>query len=261
MAEQKRRQRWKSVRNFGLIVAAIVIVIVVLSLRNGDNKSPVAASSASSSAAPGSTFAYGVGPCPNADGSSPRTIDFTSSFQQCIDPQKTYVATFDTSAGSITVKLDTTTTPGTTNNFVALARFHYYDGTTIFRANKSIGILQGGSPHDQSSSDKGPGYALPDEGFDYNTLAATGQVSGGPYKYSPGDLVMARASKANGAGAQFFFAVDANTAKLNDQGVYVKFGTTTLGLDLLKVMLASAPADEQPPSPAVTINKVTVTET
>ena len=259
MAEHKRRQRWRTVRNFGLIVAAIVVAIVVLSLRNGDNKSPVATSSSSSSGAPTpAAFTFGTGPCPNADGSSPKTIDFPAAPQKCIDDGKTYTATFDTSVGKVVVQLDTKTTPGTANNFIVLARYHYYDGTQIFRTSQSIGIVQGGSPHDNTASDKGPGYSLPDEGFDYASLATSGSATGGPYSYSPGDLVMARKAAPNGAGAQFFFAVNDKTASLDSQGVYVKFGTTTDGLTALATFLDSEPA-ETPVHP-VTINTIAIAE-
>jgi cyclophilin family peptidyl-prolyl cis-trans isomerase len=267
MAEQRRRQRWRGVRNFVLIVVAIVGVIFFISWRSGSDKQPVASStdssassaSSSSSAGPPPVFEYGTGPCPNADGSSPRTIDFTAAPQKCIDPAKTYTATFDTSVGTIVVKLDTQTTPGTTNNFVVLARYHYYDGTKIFRTAQSIGIVQGGAPHTNSDTDKGPGYQLQDEGFDYNALPQSANgATGGPYKYEPGDLVMARTAQANGAGAQFFFAVNDKTASLDSAGVYVKFGTTTQGLDLLATFLASEPS-ELAANP-VTINTVTITE-
>jgi len=262
-AERKRRQRWRALRNYGLIVVAIIAAVVFLS-RGGDKKQPVAASSDSASSSLTSTtvvagpFAFGTGPCPNADGSSPKTIDFTDAPQKCIDPAKTYTATFDTSVGTVVVKLDTQTTPGTTNNFVVLARYHYYDGTTIFRTAQSIGIVQGGAAHTNSSTDPGPGYSLPDEGFDYASLTQAGQAVGGPYKYTPGDLVMARTARPNGASAQFFFAVNDKTSTLDSQGVYVKFGTTTQGLDLLQTFLNSEPA-ETPVHP-VTVNKVTITE-
>lgn len=259
MAEHKRRQRWRTVRNFGLIVVAIVVVIFVLSRRGGDDKKPVSASSSSSTSLP-AAFTFGTGPCPNADGSSPKTIDFTAAPQECIDPAKTYTATFDTTVGTIVVKLDTQTTPGTANNFIVLARYHYYDDTQLFRAAQSIGILQGGAPHDNSTADKGPGYSLPDEGFDYASLpqGPNGGATGGPYTYSPGNIVMARKPTANGASAQFFFAVNEKTASLESEGVYVTFGTATQGLDLLQFLLGSEPA-EQPAHP-VTINKVTITE-
>src|SRR5262249_43694232 len=132
----QRRQRFRTARNFGIIIVVIIIALFVLSRYNSDDKQ---ATSTSSSAAPSTApttgsaapaaFTYGAGACPNPDGSSPRTIDFTQPPQQCIDPTKTYTATFGTTAGKVVVKLDTTTTPGTANNFVALARYHYYDNT------------------------------------------------------------------------------------------------------------------------------------
>jgi cyclophilin family peptidyl-prolyl cis-trans isomerase len=260
--EQKRKQRWRSVRNVGLIVVAIVVIIVVLSLRSGDDKAPLAtassAPSASSSAAP-PIFTFGSGPCPNADGSSPKTLTFTDPPQKCIDPAKTYIANFDTSAGKIAVKLDAEKTPGTTNNFVVLARYHYYDGTQLFRTAQSIGIVQGGAPHTNSSTDSGPGYSLQDEGFDYASLPqSNGLATGGPYHYLPGDFVMARSAAPNGAAAQFFWAVNDKTASLDGQGVYVKFGTTTEGLDVLTLFLANSPTET--PATPITINTVTITE-
>ena len=181
--------------------------------------------------------------------------------RHCIDPAKTYTATFDTTAGTVEVILDTTATPSTANNFVVLARYHYYDDTTLFRIAQPIGIIQGGSPHTESADDPGPGYALPDEGFDYASLPqGPGGATGGPYTYAPGDLIMARAAGPNGASAQFFFGVNDNVSNLDAQGTYVKFGGATQGLDVLQKILASAPQDEGPPDPAVTINKVTITE-
>jgi cyclophilin family peptidyl-prolyl cis-trans isomerase len=249
-AAQQRRQRLRTVRNFGILVVVIIVALFVLSRYNkSDNKQ----STSTSSAAPTS--------CPNADGSSPRTIDFKAPPPMCIDPSKTYTATFDTTAGTVAVKLDTANTPNTANNFVVLSRYHYYDNTTLFRTAQSIGIIQGGSPHTNSASDPGPGYQLPDEGFDYSTLSAgPSGATGGPYKYAAGDLIMARTAAPNGASAQFFFGANSNVANLNSQGTYVKFGSATQGLDVLQKILASAPQDEAPPNPPVTINKVTITE-
>jgi cyclophilin family peptidyl-prolyl cis-trans isomerase len=279
IAEQKRKQRIRSVRNIGLIVVAIIVALLVTSRFFGDDeKTPVTTAASNSSTqsdtatsttVPTSTtagtpgvFTYGTGACPNADGSSPKTIDFTDAPQLCIDPAKTYTATFDTTAGTVKVKLDTTTTPGTANNFVVLARYHYYDATTLFRTASTIGIIQGGSPHTQSSSDQGPGYDLLDEGFDFNSLpgATSGQASGGPYKYGPGDLVMARTATPNGASAQFFFGATDAVSGLDGQGVYVKFGTATEGLDVLQQILASGGQGDASPNPPVTVNTVTITE-
>ena len=266
MVHHRRRQRLRTVRNFAVAFVVIIAAIFFLSTRGGDDKKVSTASSsppASTTATTGTTastvpaaFTYGTGPCPNADGSSERMLTFAAAPQQCIDPAKTYTATFETTAGDIVVQLDTTKTPGTANNFIVLARYHYYDDTQLFRFAQSIGIVQGGSPHDNSTADVGPGYSLPDEGFDFASLPGG---AGGPYRYKPGDLVMARKSIPNGAGAQFFFAVNEQTASLDSQGVYVTFGTATQGLDVLQAILAMAPNDT-PPTPPVVVKKVTITE-
>jgi len=251
-AAQQRRQRIRTVRNFAILVVVILVALFVLSRYNKDDNKQTTSTSSSG----------GPTACPNADGSSQRKIDFSAPPPTCIDPAKTYTATFDTTAGTVVQKLDTTTTPSTANNFVVLARYHYYDNTTLFRTAESIGIIQGGGPHTNSASDPGPGYQLPDEGYDYASLpqGANG-ATGGPYKYEAGDLIMARTAEPNGASAQFFFGVNDNVKNLDAQGTYVKFGTATQGLDVLQKILASAPQDEAPPNPPVTINKVTITET
>ena len=206
-------------------------------------------------------FEYGSTPCPAENGSSERTLEFDDAFEQCIDPSATYTAVFDTSEGEITVELDTEATPGTVNNFVALARYHYYDGTELFRTDPSIGIIQGGSPTTQDPADPGPGYQLPDEGFDYGLLGGRG----GPYQYEPGDLVMARSAEPDGAGAQFFFGVTEEVSRLDAQGVYVRFGRVVDGLEVLEAILALHQADPADPlgggpSRTVTVETVTIEE-
>ena len=207
-------------------------------------------------------FAYGTTPCPPATGAGEPTTSFDDGFEQCIDPAKSYTATFATSEGDVVVELDTTTTPGTTNNFVALARNLYYDGTELFRTDPSIGIIQGGSPHSNDPSDEGPGYSLPDEGgvFDFSGGQGTG-----PFTYAPGQLIMARSGGPDGGSAQFFFSVDENVTALDSQGTYVTFGSVTEGLDVLEAIMALHEPDPTSqlgggPSRPVTIEKVTITE-
>ena len=161
-------------------------------------------------AAAGDAFEYGDGECaPDTKPAEP-VIDFDAAPQKCIDPTKQYIAVFDTTEGKMRVLLDTANTPGTVNNFVNLAKFGYYDGTTIFRTDTSIEIVQGGSPHTNDPSDPGPGYTISDEG--------TG------FTYEPGQLVMARSSGEDSAGAQFFFVAGDAASNLDAQGTYVVFG-------------------------------------
>lgn len=199
------------------------------------------------------TAVTGDTPCPAADGSAKPTYSFEKPPSLCIDPAKTYVARMTTSAGVVEITLDTQKTPKTANNFVVLSRYHYYDGTALFRTNTGIEIIQGGSPHTQDNADPGPGYTIEDEGAGF--------------KYTEGDLVMARTQQPNSASAQFFFAAGAKTAELDGQGTYVTFGKVTTGLDVMKKILGlhkDDPAAGQPgegkPGKLVTIKTIKIVE-
>ena len=200
----------------------------------------------------------GETPCPEADGSSERTTTFEQAPPTCIDESTSYTAVFDTSSGEIRVALDTENTPIATNNFVVLSRYHYYDGTVVTRTASSIGIVQGGSPKTQTNADPGPGYTIDDEGFEDDIITSGGQ---GPYRYQAGDLVYARPSGTpDGSSAQFFFCATDACAGLDDQGIYIEFGQTTSGLEVLQAILADSPEGDARPNHLVTINSVTIEE-
>ncbi len=190
--------------------------------------------------------------CPPADGSGPQVLDFDGPQPMCLDASKQYTAVFDTTAGEMRIELDVANTPITANNFAVLARYHYYDNTLLFRTDPGIGIIQGGAPHSNSPSDPGPGYTIPDEGSGFT--------------YEPGQIVMARTAAPNSASAQFFFAVNEQTARLNNQGTYVVFGQMDdASLGVAEAILASHV--DQPnnplgggPEPQVIVNSVTIEE-
>ncbi|MYH73084.1 MAG: peptidylprolyl isomerase [Acidimicrobiia bacterium] len=195
----------------------------------------------------------GTGACPPADGSGPQILDFDGPQPMCLDPWGEYTAVFDTTMGEMRIALDMVNTPVTANNFAVLALHHYYDGTLLFRTDPGIGIIQGGSPHTNSPSDPGPGYTIPDEGTGFN--------------YEPGQIVMARTAAPNSASAQFFFAVNEQTARLNSQGTYVVFGQMDdASLAVAEAILAShVDQPDNPlgggPEPPVVVNSVTIEET
>jgi cyclophilin family peptidyl-prolyl cis-trans isomerase len=193
----------------------------------------------------------GETPCPAVDGSSPRTTSFAGPPPMCIDEAKTYTAIFDTTAGRIEVRLDAASMPRTTNNFVVLARYGYYDGTAIFRSDPSIDILQGGAPQTNSASDPGPGYTIDDEP--------------GPFTYETGQLVMARTQAPNSSGAQFFLTTGPRVSALDSQGTYLLFGEIVEGLEVAQAIMATHVPDPTSgmggsPNPAVIINSVTIEE-
>jgi len=183
--------------------------------------------------------------CPATDGTAVRTTNFSKAPPMCIDAKKTYTATFDTSEGAIEIALDTTKTPKTVNNFVTLSRYKYYDSSFIFRTDPSIDIIQGGG---ESNTDD-PGYNIEDEG--------------NGYKYTEGDIVMARTGEINSAGGQFFIVTGPNASALDSQGTYVVFGKISKGLDVAKAIIGLNAGSGQlggAPSRAVKITSVTIAE-
>lgn len=183
--------------------------------------------------------------CPATDGTALRTTNFSKAPPMCIDAKKSYTATFNTSEGAIEIALDTKKTPKTVNNFVTLSRYKYYDSSFIFRTDLNLDIIQGGG---ESNTDD-PGYNIEDEG------------SG--YKYTEGDIVMARSGDIDSAGGQFFIVTGPKASFLDDQGTYVVFGKISKGLDVAKAILGLNAGSGQlggAPSRAVKITSVTIAE-
>ena len=123
---------------------------------------------------------------PAADGSSPKRQKFDSEPAMCIDPQKRYTAEMVTSKGSMSIALDPLAAPRTVNNFVFLARYHYFDGIVFHRVIPGF-VLQGGNP--TGTGRGGPGYQFADE------LPQPG-------RYELGSLAMANAGPGTN-GSQF----------------------------------------------------------
>ena len=180
-------------------------------------------------------------PCPAADGSSPVRREFRSPPPMCIDPAKRYTAVMDTSMGSLTIALDAAAAPVTVNNFVVLARYHYYDGVIFHRIIKGF-VCQGGDP--TGTGRGGPGYRFGDE------LPKPG-------RYEVGSLAMANAGPDTN-GSQFFIISGPQGAGLPPQ--YSLFGKVVKGLDVVDAMQRVKTDRNDRPRDDVTINSVTITE-
>jgi len=279
---QQRAARRRTFRAVAIIAVLVVGLALVVSLTGDDDKDVEAgddstttettAGDDSSTSAPAAgdefmgpdgndgagPFVYGEGKCPDPATKTDPVVDFEAAPKQCIDPAKSYTAVVTTNKGTVKVKLDTTRTPGTTNNFVTLSRYGYYDDTSLFRAEKETGIIQGGSPHTQDNSDPGPGYNLFDEGGPFQP-APEGDVYGPFQAYPAGTLAMARTKGPDTASAQFFF-VARNADYLGEQGSYVIFGNVTEGLNVLE-QIADLDDGQGKPTEPVTIDMVTIEET
>jgi cyclophilin family peptidyl-prolyl cis-trans isomerase len=186
----------------------------------------------------------GETPCPAADGSSPRTITFEQAPPMCIDETATYTALISTNKGDLTVALDAARAPLTVNNFVVLARYHYFDNTQCHRIIPGF-AAQCGDPSATGSG--GPGYAFADE------LPADGE-------YEIGSVAMAN-SGPNTNGSQFFIVTGSDGAALPPD--FSLFGTVVDGLDTTVAALDAAGnplSDGVPPREQVIITSVTITE-
>lgn len=134
-----------------------------------------------------------------------------------IDPNRSYVATFDTSRGRIVCELYPKDAPNTVNNFVFLAREGFYNGTKFHRVIADF-MIQGGDP--TGTGRGGPGYKFEDE------------LVNNPRKHMVGSLSMANAGP-NTNGSQFFITHIA-TDWLN--GKHTVFGQVTTGQDVVNAV-------------------------
>jgi cyclophilin family peptidyl-prolyl cis-trans isomerase len=155
-----------------------------------------------------------------------------------IDLARKYVATIETSAGTMTAELFAEDAPLTVNNFVFLARDGYYADVIFHRVIAGF-MIQGGDPTGTGMG--GPGYKFADEPV--------------KRKYLRGTLAMANAGP-NTNGSQFFIMHADYPLPPN----YTIFGKLTAGEEVVDT-IANAPkgAQDRPQSPT-TILSVTITE-
>jgi cyclophilin family peptidyl-prolyl cis-trans isomerase len=177
---------------------------------------------------------------PAADGTSPQTQKFDGPPPMVIDPAKRYTAEMVTSKGTLTIALDPIAAPKTVNNFVFLARWHYYDGIVFHRIIPGF-MLQGGDP--EGSGRGGPGYRFEDE------LPPRG-------RYEIGSLAMANAGP-NTNGSQFFIISGRDGVALPPS--YSLFGKVVKGTEVISA-IESVGSRSGAPSESVTIESVVVTE-
>jgi cyclophilin family peptidyl-prolyl cis-trans isomerase len=178
--------------------------------------------------------------CPNADGSSPKQQRFDAPPPMCIDPDRRYTATIVTNKGTMVVALDPISAPKTVNNFVFLARYHFYDGVSFHRIIPGF-VLQGGDP--EGTGRGGPGYRFEDE------LPKPG-------RYQIGSLAMANAGP-NTNGSQFFIISGPDGAGLPPQ--YALFGAVISGGEVVAAIDALGTRSGSP-SEKVTMESVTISE-
>ena len=178
--------------------------------------------------------------CPAEDGSSDKRQKFDQQPPMCIDLTKRYTAEMVTSKGTMTFSLDALSAPRTVNNFIFLARYHYFEGIFFHRVIPGF-VIQGGDPEGTGAG--GPGYRFEDE------LPKAG-------RYEIGSLAMANAGP-NTNGSQFFVISGPDGVRLPPQ--YALFGQLVSGRDVLSAVDAIGSGSGKPQE-RVVIESVTISE-
>ncbi len=133
---------------------------------------------------------------------------------QAIESGKSYMAVVETNKGRMVLELYASQTPKTVNNFVWLARHHYFDGIVFHRVLEGF-MAQTGDP--SGSGRGGPGYKFGDE---FN-----------PELRHRGKGILSMANAGPGTNGSQFFMLFADQPHLD--GKHSVFGKVVEGLDVL----------------------------
>jgi peptidyl-prolyl cis-trans isomerase B (cyclophilin B) len=251
-AERQRERRRRALLSYGGLAVVLVVAAVLGGLWLNRDEAPSTAATTSTTPPTDARADAPTAPATVACGGTvpPRGTHPTakSAPKTKVDPDKTYVATFQTSCGRFTVRLDPRNAPLTTANFVDLAGKQFYDSTWFHRivpgGQAGISVVQGGDP--QGSGQGGPGYTIKDEK----------PKSAAAYKkYS---VAMANSGQPNSGGSQFFISTADNSKGLSPD--YAVFGQVVDGKDVVDKIAAVPVGGERgdTPSEAVWIEKLTV---
>jgi peptidyl-prolyl cis-trans isomerase B (cyclophilin B) len=261
----KRVQRKRSFRSLGFLLGGLLVVAGAIAILSGDDADDTATETTDTTGddtttvpgAPVDIVLPGAGaaitgdtPCPAADGSAERTTSFEKAPPTCIDPAKSYTATLTTTEGDIVIELDPASAPLAVNNFVVLARYHYYDNVAFHRIVPGF-VDQAGDPVGPTPGTGGPGYTIPDEPPADPTTA-----------YAPGTVAMARTETPNSAGSQFFLVIEDAGGALATTGTYAVFGHIVEGQEIAETINGFGGAGERSdePTKVIAITSVTITE-
>jgi cyclophilin family peptidyl-prolyl cis-trans isomerase len=158
--------------------------------------------------------------------------------EMVIDPAKTYTATIETTAGTLTAQLFASEAPRTVNNFVFLANEGFYTDVIFHRVISGF-MIQGGDPTGTGTG--GPGYRFDDE-----------PVS---RQYLRGTLAMANAGPDTN-GSQFFVMHADYPLPPN----YTIFGKLSAGEEVVDAIAGAPTGAQDRPVEPVAIKSVTIAE-
>ena len=242
---EKRRRQLRMRRTIAAVVAVVVVLAILLANVRKDDSSKVSTEDTTTTVSETTTTTeppplYGDGECPPATKPATPKRTFASAPKRCLKEGVDYRAVMKTSEGSFTIDLLEKQAPATVNNFVALARWGYFDGLTFHRVVPGFAI-QSGDPTGKGSG--GPGYEIADE------------LPPDIASYKKWSVAMAN-SGPNSNGSQFFVCIDCSSLP---SAAYSLFGQVVDGTDTVQKIDALGQGDG-PPSKTVTIESVTIQE-
>lgn len=128
--------------------------------------------------------------------------------------------------GTITLELDASAAPVTTENFVSLTREGFYDGLTFHRIVEGF-MIQGGDPEGNGTggSEQTIKGEFRENGVENNLSHTCGTIS------------MARSNDYDSASSQFFIVHEDSTFL---DGSYAAFGYVTEGMEVVDAICADA---------------------
>lgn len=225
------------------LAALLSVSALLAACGSSESGSGSATTSTAAAGGPGVTVTTSAGAtpvCPAVDGSSPRATEFASPPPTCIDPTVQYSAVVQTDRGSFTIDLDATLAPSAVNNFVFLARYHFYDGLDFYRVVPGTMVATGKlAPPDRED----PGYRIDEELPDDRNV------------YVPGAVLMDNDGPNTDSGAFFVLTATEPIAPK-----FTVFGTVTDGFDTtIAVIEATGNGGGTPTEPTI-VESVTITE-
>jgi cyclophilin family peptidyl-prolyl cis-trans isomerase len=243
MAEQaamrhRRRRRTRFAKGVAMVLTASIAMLGVLSFLGRKRPEDVKATAGATT----TTTAPIDAPCPKADGSSPRRNSFRRPPRFCIRTDGKYTAKFETDTGTFMIALDTEHAPETVNNFVFLARYHFFDGVPFHRV-RAPSYVQGGNPPEAGVT--GPGYTFADE-----------NVPKPPDRYKVGQILMAH-ERSNSNGSQFVIVTGPDGENL--PLAFPLFGAVSEGMDVV-MRVAADGGNDYTPKVLHTIREVSIIE-
>jgi len=192
-------------------------------------------------------------PCPAEDGSAERTTSFTGPAPMClptlpdgtVDPGLDVTATIHTNAGDLHFLLDTESAPVTTNEFVMLSRYGYFDGAPLDTILQGGWAEFGGAFADVELVESPTGYTLASEAGEKGTIPVPGGLAAVPTQ-----------DGTQSQGGRFLIALGENAAGLPVPTTF--FGLLLDGTDAFSTTMRAG-TDTGQPSAEIVIESIDVT--